>query len=85
MVAQPGQLKLVLAFAVAEIDDDEAAVFCFHAAHFLKAEGLVVESEAVFKIGDIEIIVQERKLHVDRFLLIGHCWFHFIIKMGRKV
>ena len=70
MVAQPGQLKLVLTFAVAEIDDDEAAVFRFHAAHFLEAERLIVESETVFKIGDIEIIVQERKLHVDRFLLI---------------
>ncbi len=62
-VPKPGQLQLMAGLAVAEEDEDEAAVGGLLPPHLLELEGLLVEADALFQVEDVEIVVGKTEFH----------------------
>ena len=65
-VAQPGQLEQVRGLAVAEVNDDKAAVVGVDAAGLGQAERFLVKGEGTVQITDVEIVVCKGELHRDK-------------------
>ena len=60
MVPQPGQLQTEVRLAVAQIDDDKAAVSGFlPRPHRLQAQGLLVKRQGLVQIGHVKIKMVE--------------------------
>ena len=63
MIAQPGQFQFEIRGVVAQESDDERAISCRLAAHFVQAERLSVECDGGIKIGDVVVLVNHFEVH----------------------
>ena len=68
-VSQPCQFQCEIGFAVTQINQFPAAVFCFFAANFFQAQRIFVEFHAFFQIQDV--VVEMIEFEHTVFLLIS--------------
>ena len=67
---------------IMQVNDNIAAVFCFHAPDFGQTDCFLVKFKAFFQIGDVKIKMFKLKIHTASFLVV---FLFYLIINGYKI
>jgi hypothetical protein len=64
-VPKPGELELMAGLSVSEKNEDEAPVIGYPSPNLGEMKGLLVETDTLFQIQNIEVIMRKTEFHGD--------------------